>query len=263
MSSTSNFGYASQRSSTVAPSPSFRSTISTGIRVPLTTGLPNMTFGLISMRFVDMTNRSPRTCSRSYPFTRSAALNSGAATTNCREHSQQVRGGSCTTCSTSPARAGALSPRLCYLLVDEYQDTEGSTGVVASIVQVSGRAGHSVQSTHSVRRCLERQDPCSRIGDFRRTRCCALADRALLGMSDLDRTALRFSDRMACRRAVRTPAPRYPEHLPVRRGWRRGSPLPSESVHAVQTRVGNAKSQWRSRNALTSSRVTVMSLSGV
>jgi len=43
-------GYASSRSASVASSPSLRKISSTGIRVPRMTGLPNMTYGLISIR---------------------------------------------------------------------------------------------------------------------------------------------------------------------------------------------------------------------
>lgn len=45
-------GYETRRSSVVAPSASLRSNSSTGIRVPLVTGLPSITRGLISIRFV-------------------------------------------------------------------------------------------------------------------------------------------------------------------------------------------------------------------
>src|ERR1039457_611665 len=52
MSSATNRGYASRRSSNSAPSASLRSRSSTGIRVPRITGLPCITPALISMRSV-------------------------------------------------------------------------------------------------------------------------------------------------------------------------------------------------------------------
>src|ERR1035441_4422655 len=52
MSSATNRGYASRRSSLAAPSASLRNRSSTGIRVPRITGLPCMTLGLTSTRSV-------------------------------------------------------------------------------------------------------------------------------------------------------------------------------------------------------------------